>query len=652
MNYFRTNLYLFITLLIGITFIFNFCNNKTDDKTTNQITTNKTVSTENDIPNPSKYTIEQYFNMQSAKSPSLSADNKKIIYRTNETNTYQVYLIDLETNKQRQLTNYQEPISFAEFSPTDPNIFVFGMDKGGNEKTQLYLYDLSNDKITQITDYPKCFHNFGGFSLDGKKISYTSNRINEQYFDIYEYSLETNKERLLYKDSGLYFVNAYSDDGNALIFGEALSNFDYNLYIISPIDSQKATLLTPHEGEVRYEISRFNQNKPEMLMLSDLNSEFLSIFTFNFLTQKLEKKFSYDHDITSFGYSHDGKLMYFIQNDKGYDSMHIYNTETSEIKRLKIDEVTGIRDINISKDNKFMVMNLSISSDITDIYKYTFENDKLERLTTSNSNGIDVRTFQKPTLVEYETFDGKKIHAWLYLPIGAKKDGKFPCIIIAHGGPESQFRPFLYASDQFFIAKGYALFAPNIRGSTGYGKTFSHLDDIELREDSIKDIVKGVDWLKSSGYINPNKIVIEGGSYGGYVVMACLTLYPDIWAAGIDSVGIVNFITFLKNTSAFRRSLREAEYGYLDKNKDFLEKISPINKIDRIKAPLMVIHGKNDPRVPVSEAEQVIKVIKEKGGIVEPIIFDNEGHGISKRDNQIQAMNKKVEFLDKYVKNK
>jgi len=283
----------------------------------------------------------------------------------------------------------------------------------------------------------------------------------------------------------------------------------------------------------------------------------------------------------------------------------------------------------------------------TDIWVWELEKERLTQVTHSSTAGIPQESFTEPQLVRYTSFDGRKIPAFLYLP---RKTGRFPVIVHIHGGPEAQERVWFDPIFQYFLNRGYAVFAPNVRGSTGYGKAYTHLDDVELREDSVKDIVYGVEYLKTIAQVNPEKIAVMGGSYGGYMVLAALTKYPNLWTAGVDIVGISNFKTFLKNTGAYRRKWRIAEYGDPQRDSELLERISPINHVDKIKAPLMVIQGANDPRVPQSEAEQIVQAIKERNGVVEYLLFPDEGHGISKLPNRIKAYTAIVDFLDRHLK--
>jgi dipeptidyl aminopeptidase/acylaminoacyl peptidase len=268
-------------------------------------------------------------------------------------------------------------------------------------------------------------------------------------------------------------------------------------------------------------------------------------------------------------------------------------------------------------------------------------------------------------LVKYKSFDGREIPAWYYKPekivgkvntkagpitLGMRQVSDLPVIVSVHGGPEGQERPGFSGLYQYYLSRGYAILATNVRGSTGYGKTFTHLDDVKNREDSVKDLAYAAGWLKASGGADPKRIAVMGGSYGGYMTLAAITLYPDLWAAAVDTVGIANWESFLKNTSGYRRRQREVEYGRLDKDLDFLRQVSPLTKVDKIKTPLFVIAGKNDPRVPYTEAEQIVGALKKRGAVVEYKLFDDEGHGVAKLKNRLVLYPQVADFLDKYMK--
>lgn len=365
--------------------------------------------------------------------------------------------------------------------------------------------------------------------------------------------------------------------------------------------------------------------------------------------------------------------------------------------------------MTLSKDQTKLVFSFSSSKHNGDIWIYDLKTRALTQVTHSDRAGIPQESFVSPELIKFKSFDGLDVGAWYYIPRSvdgiatidegepeglqkyafwnAEKSGRtvdillgtrstlpmslifsgpipvrkkplgpppalvlVPVIVSVHGGPEGQERPGFNPLYQYFLSRGYAILAPNVRGSTGYGKVYTHLDDVKKREDSVKDLAYGVEWLKTKGSADPKRIAVMGGSYGGYMTLAAITLYPELWAAAVDTVGIVNWESFLKNTSAYRRRQREVEYGMLDRDIDFLRAISPIKKIDRVKTPLFVIQGKNDPRVPYTEAEQVVKALKDRGAIVEYKLYDDEGHGISKLKNRLELYPLVADFLDRHMK--
>ncbi len=363
--------------------------------------------------------------------------------------------------------------------------------------------------------------------------------------------------------------------------------------------------------------------------------------------------------------------------------------------------------LEFSDDGTKLAFTFTSAKNNTDIWVYDLLTKKLTQVTKSSRSGIPQDSFVAPELIKYKSFDGKEISAWYYKPqnvdpeVKVKEKGTqktsvngtsikpntqnnssnkdsqnskekinevyknwiihdvtilittpngLPVIVSVHGGPEGQERPGFNPLYQYYLSRGYAILATNVRGSTGYGKTFAHLDDVEKREDSVKDLASAVEWLKTSGGADAKRIGIMGGSYGGYMTLAAITLYPELWAAAVDTVGIVNWESFLKNTSGYRRRQRKVEYGMLDKDIDFLRRISPIAKVDKIKTPLFVIHGKNDPRVPYTEAEQVVKALQKRGATVEYKLFDDEGHGIAKLKNRLVLYPLVADFLDKYMK--
>jgi dipeptidyl aminopeptidase/acylaminoacyl peptidase len=285
----------------------------------------------------------------------------------------------------------------------------------------------------------------------------------------------------------------------------------------------------------------------------------------------------------------------------------------------------------------------------SDVYVWELETDELHRVTRSGHGGLSLESFVQPEKVQFPTFDGREIPAWYFRPEAEDAEPR-PVVVMVHGGPESQYRPYFNPIAHYLVHSGYGVFAPNVRGSTGYGKAYSHLDDGEKRMDAVADLAAAARWLQNRPEVDATRIALYGGSYGGFMVLSALATYPELWAAGVDIVGISNFVTFLENTSDYRRAHREAEYGSLAEDRNFLEAIAPINAVDQIQAPLLVIHGANDPRVPLGEAEQLVAALEKREVPVTFLVFDDEGHGIVKLANKKIAYPAVVEFLDRHLK--
>jgi dipeptidyl aminopeptidase/acylaminoacyl peptidase len=652
-----------------------------------------------------KYTIQQYLSIRSAGSPSLAPDGKRLFYLTNVTGTSQVWMIDLPAGAPKQITNYDDNVSFVRFSPKG-DALVFGKARGGDENTQFFWMKADGSGIRELTNSPKIRHNFGDWSADGAKIYYASNKRNPQFFDVYAMTVADGKEELLYQQDGSNSFADATDNGDKIIIsrsGTELS-LDNNLYLVD-VKTKKETLLTPHTDASEFGDVEFLPDGDSVIFTSNQNREF-SVMTQidNLRNPKMNYAFTIrpeqTWDTEGIAFPENGSRFAYTLNREGFSELHLRKYEVNgkplithildddEIVKLPAQGIVG--GLNFSKNGKLLAFTFNSSKNNSDIWLYDTEKKSLTQITKSDRAGIAQESFVEPQLIKYKSFDGREIPAWFYKPYGnsattekeetqksasmyesekrkteakviykkwIKNDVSYsidtrglPVIISVHGGPEGQERPGFNPLYQYYLSRGYAVLATNVRGSTGYGKTFTHLDDVRKREDSVKDLAYAVEWLKTSGAADPKRIAVMGGSYGGYMTMAAITLYPDLFAAAVNTVGIVNWETFLKNTSGYRRRQREVEYGMLDRDIDFLRQISPLAKVDKIKTPLFVIHGKNDPRVPYTEAEQVVKALKDRNGVVEYKLFDDEGHGISKLKNRLELYPLVADFLDKYMK--
>lgn len=649
------------------------------------------------------YTIQQYLNIRSAGSPSLSPDGKRLFYLTNVTGTSQVWMIDLPNGQPKQITNYDDNVGFVRFSPKGDGV-VFGKAKGGDENTQFFWMKADGTGIKELTNLPKVRHNFGDWSEDGTRIYYSSNKRNAGFFDVYSMDMASGKEELIYQQDGSNSFAASDAFGKKIVIsrsGTELS-LDNNLYLVD-VASKKEILLTAHEGSAQFGNVHFvadgivfaHNDKREFFSLAQMRKKNAAGDDWSDANREVKIIDGTNWDIDDIEARTYGNVLAYTLNREGFSELYLRKYETGgkplittidkNAEQIKLPANGVVGGLNFSENGKFLAFSFNSSKNNGDIWLYDLEKKSLTQITKSERSGIDQKSFIEPQLIKFKSFDGREIPAWYYLPensgyvLKVKEKGtqtvsingkvfppktkkpnsasyvvanskNVPVIVSVHGGPEGQERPGFNPLYQYYLSRGYAILATNVRGSTGYGKTYTHLDDVEKREDSVKDLAYSVEWLKKEGGANSKRIAVMGGSYGGYMTMAAITLYPDLWAAAVDTVGIVNWETFLKNTSGYRRRQREVEYGMLDKDIDFLRSISPIAKVDKIKTPLFVIHGRNDPRVPYTEAEQVVKALKDRGAIVEYKLFDDEGHGISKLKNRLELYPLVADFLDKYMK--
>lgn len=595
-----------------------------------------------------KYDIKDFLEVKSATNSSFSPDASTIAYTSNLTGIAQIYSIPRLGGEAVQLTDSEDPISFASFNPKQ-HLIIFGKSEGGNEQTQLYLIDPKTKKITSLTNNKNARHDFGSWSSDGKFIAYSSTERNGKDFDIYVMDIETKQKECVYQDGGYCHAGHFSPNRTYLSINKIYSSKNSDTYIYN-FQTKKLECLTSHTEPIFHGSPQWLPDESAFLITMDKDREFMGTAKYSLESKKFEYVFTPDWDINGLVIEKKGKFLATTINEDGYKKILIQNPLTLETLPYKLPkgEIAGCR---FSNDGNFMLFNLGDFCRTRDIWILNIQSKECTQITHS-PQGVPSDVMVEPELIRYKSFDGLVIPSFIYKPKDAKnadEKKKFPTVICIHGGPASQYQPSYDPITQYFVNNGFAVVAPNVRGSFGYGKTYLSLDDVEKRMDSVKDIVALREYLKTVPEIDVDKLILMGGSYGGFMVLAGLAFYPDLWVAGIDTVGIANWITFLENTAPYRRALREVEYGSLEKDREFLRSISPINSVDKIKAPLFIIHGANDPRVPLSEAEQMASKLKELGRTVEMVVYSDEGHGLSKLKNKLDAYPKMVSFLNKII---
>ena len=616
-----------------------------------------------------EYDIERYLSVRSAYGADFGPDGT-LSFRIDTTGTPQVWTLSEPGAWPTQRTFGDDRVTFASWSPERPEL-AFGMDEGGNERQQLYR--LADDGTVENLTRTDAKHRWGGWSHDGDRLAFASNRREESVFDVYVQGREARGDdaTLVHEGDGWLSLAGWSPGDDRLLVHEAHSSFDHDVHVLD-VESGELTRLTgdgDDDDEVRYSSLSWAPDGDGVYCCTDRDADTLYLARLDAASGALETVVEgggeREEARTSSGASppdgtwnvdgvavddETGRLVY-SRNVDGYTDLTVGELagETTIETFPEPDLPAGVAGgVSFDDDAERFALTVTADTENTDVHVVDVETGAAERWTCASTADIPPETFVASESVAYETFDGREIPGYYATPPETPA-GETPVVVDIHGGPESQRRPSFSPVKQYLLAHGYAVFEPNVRGSTGYGRAYTHLDDVERRMDSVADLKAAVGWLTDRPEVDSDRIVAKGGSYGGFMVLAALTEYPELWAAGVDVVGIANFVTFLENTGSWRRELREAEYGSLEDDREFLESVSPVNNVDSIEAPLFVLHGANDPRVPVDEAEQVAAAAAEQGVPVRKLIFDDEGHGITKLENRIEAYREIVEFLDEHV---
>lgn len=582
--------------------------------------------------------LQRYLDIRSSGGGRFTADGETVVFVTNITGVPQAWAMPRAGGWPTQLTFADQRIGGVAPSPTDSALVVFSRDDGGNERMQLHTVDPSGFDERDLVVDPDVIHRFGEFGPDGSWFVFCDNRRNGVDFDLYVRTLEGD-ERLVAHLDGWNSAVDVSPDGTKALVGHFESNVDGTLWLVD-LETGEVEDLTPHEGDVLHAPVGFTE-EGDILFVSDRDDEFRRAHRIR------------DGEIETFGPTADIDALVvehgvgaIAWNDNGRTRVAWLDPAALTVGD-EIEMPLGVAGgFDVAPDGSRMVFTMSASTAPGDVWEMPVGETIPTRVTRSSTAGIDPATFVEPSLETIESFDGLEVPMWIYRPEGV---GRPPVIVSVHGGPEAQERVGFNPIYQYLVASGYAVVAPNVRGSSGYGKTYLSLDDVHKRMDSVEDLNSIGRWIRASNDFDGERMAVMGGSYGGFMVLAALTSAPELWAAGVDIVGIANFVTFLENTGAYRRALREAEYGSLETDREFLESISPINHVDEIAAPLLVIHGANDPRVPLGEAQQIHDRLVELGRPVELLVFSDEGHGIVKLPNRRVAYGKVVEFLDGHL---
>lgn len=599
-----------------------------------------------------QYTIEQFMNTVRIGGSSFSADEKSILFHSNKSGIFNVYSVAVTGGDAAQLTNSTKESTFAlSYFPNDARI-LYTYDRGGNENDHLYLREL-NGTERDLTPGEKTKANFLGWSHDRKSFFFSTNERDPRFFDIYEMPIDTFKASLVYKDeTGLDFGNISNDKKFIAFEKSGGSQADSDVYLYN-VATKELKNITTHTGDVANSAQTFDIDSKSLYFLTDAGSEFRYVSRYNLATGKTEvvEKAPWDFSYTYF--SRNGKYRVTAINEDARTRIKIYEQATGklvDLPKLPNADITGV---NISPSEKLMAFYLNGDRSPSNLYVYNFATKKAAKLTDSLNPEINTGDLVDSQVIRYKSFDGVEIPSILYKPKNASAQSKVPALLLIHGGPGGQTRVGYSPVVQYLVNHGYVILGVNNRGSSGYGKTFFAADDGKHGREPLWDCVEAKKYLASLGYVDEKKIGIMGGSYGGYMVLAALAFKPEEFAVGVDLFGVSNWVRTLTSIPPYWESFRKSLYKEIgDPNTELenLRAVSPLFHADKIVKPLIVLQGANDPRVIKPESDEIVDNIKKRNGVVEYVLFDNEGHGFTKKANEIRAYKAILDFVDRYLK--
>ncbi len=606
--------------------------------------------------------LRRFQNVRSARLLDWTADGRSLYVRTRFAEVSQIHRVDMPGGARHQLTFFEEPVGDVERQPAG-RLLTFTRDAGGDEFSQIFTFDPLTGRSVMLTDGESRNGEFE-WSRDGRRLAFQSTRRNGASNDIWmlDAAAPGAARIVLESPDGSWWAPAeFSASGSRLLVENYLSIADSRIHLLD-LDAGELELLAGGDGEPssNYPIG-FDAGDRGAWLITNRGGEFDQLAWLPLAggaePQIVTADIPWDVDAATL--CNDRRRLAFVVNEDGHSALYLLDTRTRRYRRVDSVPTGQVYEMKFSPDDRRLALTLNTPQNPSDAYvlelgREPTKSGVLTRWTASEVGGLDTSRFVMPDLVHYRTFDEvdgrpRRIPAWVYRPPG---DGPHPVVVYIHGGPESQSRPRFSSTFQMWLAKlGAAVVIPNVRGSAGYGKSYLALDNGFRREDSVRDIGALLDWIATQDDLDASRVAVYGGSYGGYMVLASAVHYSDRLAAAVDVVGISNFVTFLENTEDYRRDLRRAEYG--DERdpamRAHLRKISPLNNVEAIDVPLLIVQGQNDPRVPVTEAEQMVAALREQGLPVWYMNALNEGHGYARKENRDVYQQAAVLFLRRYL---
>jgi dipeptidyl aminopeptidase/acylaminoacyl peptidase len=600
-----------------------------------------------------QYTIAQFLANTTYGGSSFSPDNKKILVGSNQTGVFNIFAFPLDGGKPVQLTDSKvSAIQGLGYFPKDER-FLYTSDQGGNEKNHIYVQS-PDGKSKDLTPGDNLKADFIDWSQDGKSFFYASNERDPGLFDIYEMTLDGYERELLYTNEGGYLPGGVSPDRRYVTLFKTQTSTDSDIYLHDRT-TNKTTLLTPDDPantEVSNGPQDFSPDSKSLYYTTDKGSEFAYLVRYDLATGKRNEVLKTKWDVTGAGFSRDGRWFTIFVNADGKTELRVF--EAAGMKPVELPTMPGadVTGIGFSQDGSLMSFYAEAAGP-RDLYVRDIKTGKVRQITHALNAAIDPKDLVEPQVVRFKSYDGVEVPGILYKPLQASPGHKVPALVWVHGGPGGQSRIGYSGFIQFLVNHGYAVYAINNRGSSGYGKTFFTMDDRKHGDADLGDCIASKKMLTDTGWVDGNRIGIVGGSYGGYMVLAALAFRPQEFAVGVDLFGVSNWLRTLESIPAWWGPTRDSLYKELGDptaDADYLRKISPLFHADKIERPLIVLQGENDPRVLKAESDEIVAAVRKKGIPVEYMLFPNEGHGFARKETQEKAYQATLEFLEKHLK--
>ena len=599
---------------------------------------------------PTKYSIEQFYQNNQIGGGAFSDDETKLLVRSNESGIFNVYEIDIASGEKTQKTFSEKESFFAIDYLPGTNQILYSADKGGDELNHIYLMN-EDGATTDLTPGENEKARFAGWSKDKKSMYFTSNKRNPRFFDFYKMNIETWESEMLYQNDNGINISNMSEDETWFAFSQTITTSEKKLFLTNRIDNSTIEL---SEEPGSYDASDFSKDNKYFFFITDVGKEFSYLVKYEIETGEKEVLFETNWDVMYSYLSENEKYRVIAINEDGKNTLFIKDlVNNSDVYFPEIPD-GDIKGVSFSESEEKIRLTIGTSKSPNNIYVYDMGSKELKKLTETLNPEINVNDMVAAEVVRYPSFDGLEIPAINYKPLDATKRNKVPALVWVHGGPGGQSRTGYSSLIQYLVNHGYAILAVNNRGSSGYGKTFFKMDDLNHGDKDLKDCIWGKKWLQAQDYIDAEKIGIIGGSYGGYMTMAAMTFTPDEFKVGVNIFGVTNWLRTLKSIPPYWESFRNALYKELGDpttaDSVRLYEISPVFHAHKVKNPVMVLQGANDPRVLKIESDEIVAGIEANGITVEYVVFDDEGHGFRKKENEIEGYGKILTFLETYLK--